>query len=55
MVPSTTMRARMTARSLALFTATAIGGGCMAVTPQLPPTDFEALEQVSDRQERERL
>ena len=29
--------------------------GCMTLTPQLPPTDFEALEKVEDRDERERL
>jgi len=29
--------------------------GCMALTPQLPPTDFAELEQVSDRGEREQL
>jgi len=29
--------------------------GCMALSPQLPPTDFAALEQVSDPGERERL
>ena len=29
--------------------------GCMTLTPQLPPTDFEALEQVEDRDERERI
>ncbi len=27
--------------------------GCMTLAPQLPPTDFEQLEQVDDRQERE--
>lgn len=31
------------------------GSGCMALTPQLPPTDYQALEQVEDRQEREQL
>lgn len=49
------MRARMTARSLALVLATSIGGGCMAVTPQLPGTDYAALDQVSDRAQREEL
>jgi hypothetical protein len=29
--------------------------GCMTLTPQLPPTDFEALEKVEDRDVRERL
>ncbi len=29
--------------------------GCMTLTPQLPPTDFAALEKVEDRDERERL
>lgn len=49
------MRARMTARTLAALLATATGGGCMAITPQLPPTDYAALEQVADRGEREQL
>lgn len=31
-----------------------IGGpGCMSVSAQLPPTDYTALEQVEDREERE--
>jgi hypothetical protein len=30
-------------------------GGCMAVTPQLRPTDYAALEQVEDRGQREEL
>ncbi len=30
------------------------GPGCMALTPQLPPTDFAELEQIEDRDERER-
>lgn len=29
--------------------------GCMALTPQIQPTDFAALEKVQDRAERERL
>ena len=29
--------------------------GCVALSPQLGPTDFAALEQVDDREERERL
>jgi hypothetical protein len=45
----------MTARSLALVLATTTGGGCMAVTPQLPGTDYAALDQVSDRGQREEL
>ena len=35
--------------------ALTLGGGCMTLTPQLPPTDFAALEQVEDREERERI
>jgi hypothetical protein len=31
------------------------GTGCMALTPQLPPTDFAELERVESREERERL
>lgn len=30
-------------------------GGCMALSPQLPPTDYEALERVESREDRERL
>lgn len=29
--------------------------GCMALTPQLKPTDFAAIEQVEDRETREQL
>ncbi len=29
--------------------------GCMALSPQLPPTDFAALDKVESREERERL
>ncbi len=29
--------------------------GCMTLSPQLPPTDYAALEKVEDRGERERL
>ena|GEM_PF-1645274 len=32
-----------------------LSSGCMTLAPQLPPTDFEALEKVEDRDERERL
>jgi hypothetical protein len=49
-------------RRLAITSATALtlvgpvgGSGCMALSPQLPPTDYAALEQVDDRAERERL
>ncbi len=38
--------------SLALVAGTA--PGCMTLTPQLPPTDFAALEKIEDRDERER-
>jgi hypothetical protein len=49
-------------RRLVINSATALtlvgpagGSGCMALSPQLPPTDYAALEQVEDRGERERL
>jgi len=41
--------------------ATALGmigpgsAGCMSLSPQLPPTDYAALEQVEDRSERDAL
>ena len=31
-----------------------LSSGCMTLAPQLPPTDFEALEKVEDRDERSR-
>lgn len=31
-----------------------LASGCMALTPQLPPTDFSALERITEREERDR-
>lgn len=36
-------------------TLVSTSAGCMALTPQLPPTDFAELEQVEDRETREKL
>lgn len=43
------------ASGVALLTATSLGTGCMALSPQLPPTDFAVVEQVEDRQAREEI
>ena len=32
-----------------------VGSGCMTLAPQLPPTDYAAIETVEDRDDRERL
>jgi len=46
-------RSRSLAQAFALSTALATGSGCMSLSPQLRPTDFESLEQISDREARE--
>jgi hypothetical protein len=46
-------RSRSLAQALALSSALGLGSGCMSLTPQLRPTDFESLERVSDRSARE--
>jgi hypothetical protein len=42
------------ARATVLCASTLVGG-CVALSPQLGPTDFAALEQAADREEREQL
>lgn len=43
----------MAAALLSLALVVGTGPGCMALTPQLPPTDFAELEKIEDRDERE--
>jgi hypothetical protein len=43
------------ARASALVAAFGLASGCVALSPQLGPTDFAALERVHDREEREAL
>jgi hypothetical protein len=40
-------------RGVALVSALAVAGGCMSLSPQLRPTDFQELETLSDRSVRE--
>ncbi|MEM9455258.1 MAG: hypothetical protein AAGF11_13840 [Myxococcota bacterium] len=40
-------------RASALIGAITVAGGCMSLSPQLRPTDFETLETYSDRAQRE--
>lgn len=46
-------RSRSLAQACALLSAMTVAGGCTSLSPQLRPTDFEELETVSDRSERE--
>lgn len=46
-------RSRSLAQALALSSALATAGGCMSLSPQLRPTDFESLDTLSDRSARE--
>jgi hypothetical protein len=46
-------RSRSLAQALALSSALATAGGCMSMSPQLRPTDFESLDALSDRSARE--
>jgi hypothetical protein len=48
-------RLRLCVALLGAVPVVAQSGGCMALSPQLPPTDFAALERVEDREDRERL
>jgi hypothetical protein len=43
------------AKLVGVVLSASLASGCMALSPQLPPTDFEALERVTDREERDRL
>lgn len=49
------LRFRAASRSVVVIVTTAATAGCMALTPQLPPTDYEAIETVEDRDEREQI
>jgi hypothetical protein len=52
-LPSSGRRRAPRLRAAALAAALSIAPGCMALTPQLAPTDFAELERVKDRDERE--
>jgi hypothetical protein len=45
----------MTSATALTLVVPVASAGCMSLSPQLPPTDYAALEQVEDRSERERL
>ena len=47
------MRMPRACKGLALLGALTVASGCMSLAPQLRPTDFEELETISDRSERE--
>lgn len=46
-------RSTSLAQALALSSALATLGGCMSLSPQLRPTDFQSIESLSDRSARE--
>ncbi len=46
-------RSRGLTQTLALLSALTVAGGCMSLSPQLRPTDFQQLETLSDRSDRE--
>lgn len=56
-VPGSVRRSRSQRVSVvaAVSAFAVLGSGCMALTPQLPPTDFASVEQVQSRSEREQL
>ncbi len=51
--PVRPVRPRVRPAAVALAAAVA-GSGCMMVTPQLPPTDYAALERLESREDREK-
>lgn len=46
-------RSRSLTQTFALLTAFTVAGGCMSLSPQLRPTDFQELETLTDRSDRE--